>query len=165
MHKLHPNQSASPLLQLIQKQTVLVDEYINFLDKIKQTITGGDTEQLNQILASTQIDLKEIEKIGQQQMVILQRKGYEPSSTGLKNYIGDIAQPELEQSNQILSEKTRQLEKSLLINDLLIRKNQDRVRQSIRILSGHGPTQAAGTYSRQGNEDSGYETKQSLALA
>ncbi len=43
------------------------------------------------------------------------------------------------------------MQKSLLVNDLLIKKNQHRVRQCIRILSGHSNANADMTYNAQGD--------------
>lgn len=165
MNSLQHQQCADRLFKLIQQQSGLVGGYIEYLYKIKQAITHGDSEQLNQLLTENKIDIGIIESSQSQQAELLEQHGYETTENGLENCIQDCHKPELTELRQSLVRQLKKLEKSLLINELLIQKNQDRIRQSIRILSGHGAVEPLGTYSRMGNKDNNHENKHSLAMA
>lgn len=159
------NQLSKQLIDIMQKQLQQVSEYNEYLSQIKQTITRGDSEQLNQLLSQQPVDINQIEKARQQTAQLLTQQGYEDGDTGLQDYIRECGQAALKNLHQSLIQHVKQLEKALLINDLLIRKNQHRVRQTLQILSGHGVSENAVTYSRQGNSDQQDDNKRCIALA
>jgi flagellar biosynthesis/type III secretory pathway chaperone len=118
------------------------------------------------LLEKQQLNPELIEKTQQLQIDTLTEYGYELSDEGLNNCIkacNDASH--LKNQKKILTEKLKELEKSLLINALIVEKNQHRVKQSIRLLSGHDLANNASSYSRQGNIESNEDTKRSLAQA
>ena len=107
--------------------------------------------------------LEAIEQLKIQQAELIRQYGYDQSEHGLQELVKQCDQSQvLAGLKQELLEKLNHLQKALLVNDLLIRKNQDRVRQSIRILSGHQPATQSNTYSAQGIS-SAQDDKRSLA--
>lgn len=165
MNPQNNNQLSTLLFDNMQKQLNLVSEFNKFLNQIKQVITQDDSAQLNQLLSQPPVDINEIEKMRQQQKDLLSQHGYEDSDTGLKVYIRDNGQPALKELHQSLIKQIKQLEKALLINGLIIRKSQHRVRQTLQILSGHGVSEKAVTYSRHGNTEQSEDSKRRIALA
>lgn len=165
MNMHQKNSCSSQLFQVMQKQTELITDYLEYLDKIKQAISQSDPEALNNLLTVNKLDTEHIENAQNQQTELLIQYGFESTENGLSHCIKECQQAELTQMHQTLTAHLKELEKSLLINELLIRKNQDRIRQSIRILSGHGVSQNSGTYSREGNKDNNEDNKRSIALA
>ena len=92
--------------------------------------------------------------------------GYEISKDGLNSCIKDCHNSaRLEELNEQLNDKLAELKNVLTVNALLVKKGQHRVKQSIRILSGHNLSNAVSSYSRQGSIDSPEESKHSLAQA
>lgn len=156
-------QAARQLMQLMKKQLQLIDGYIEYLDDIKQSVSGNSIERLNHLLADKSPNLHLIEQIQQQQGSLLSNQGFSNSPQGLQDFIDASHQPALKELKAHLSERLEKLEKSLLVNDLLIRKNQARVRQSIRLLSGHEQANSTATYSRDGNTDEDADTQRTLA--
>ncbi len=151
---------------ILQQQAEAISNYIDYLQLVKNAVAQNQTDELNRLLSQNSSHIAPIEKIQLNQADLIQRYGYHQTEQGLEQLIESCDQAEqLHQLKQALSEQLKQLEKSLLINDLLIRKNQERVRQSVRILSGHGNHQHGTTYSRQGNPSSSEDDKHSLALA
>lgn len=147
----------------MQKQLQLIDGYIDYLDNIKQSVSGNNIERLNQLLADKSPNLHLIEQIQQQQGALLSSQGFSNSLQGLEDFIDASQLPALKELKERLSGRLETLEKSLLVNDLLIRKNQSRVRQSIRLLSGHDQATKTATYSRDGNTDEDADTQRTLA--
>ena len=91
--------------------------------------------------------------------------GFPASHDGFKLFVAATAVPRLNELQAELDDKLDSLQKSLLVNELLIRKNQHRVRQSIRILSGHSSANADTTYNRQGDNQELSNDQRMLARA
>lgn len=145
------NQLSTHLFDIMQKQLHLVSKYNDYLSEIKQAISEGDAEQLDKLVTQQPIDIRQIESNRQQQSQLLAQHGWDESHQGLQDYLQEHGPASLKDLQQSLVEEIKQLEKALLINDLLIRKNQHRVRQTLQILSGHAVSDHAVTYSREGN--------------
>jgi len=158
-------QCALELQPILQQQLEHISQYLDYLDSIKQAITQSDSDTLDQLLEDNPKALSLIEKNRQQQSALLLKYHYESTDEGLQRCLQALQNPALSKLKSSLDEHLKQLEKSLLINDLLIRKNQHRVRQSIQILTGHGVSHPSATYSRQGNSEQSEKDKRSLALA
>lgn len=157
---------SSELKQILQQQTNLVSVYIDYLNAIKNAIGANDNSLLNQLLEENPIDITSIENFHRQQELTLQQHGFKVSNEGLQECLKMLKDPSLLTMKEELDNQLTQLEKSLLINDLLIRKNQQRIRQSIQILSGRTlSNDNTATYSREGNTDKSDKNKRSLALA
>jgi flagellar biosynthesis/type III secretory pathway chaperone len=135
------------------------------MDNIKQTITKGNAEQLNQLLAQQPDEFSKVESVRQECTDILTTHGYADNENGLKQFIQGCTEQPLKELYATLNKEIDQLKKSLLVNDLIVRKNQQRVRQTLQILSGHQVTTKSNTYSRQGNTDQQDGEKRSIALA
>ena len=151
---------------LLSKQAEQISHYIEYLDAIKDAIAKNLITELDELLASNTSRIAPIEQLQQQQSQFLIAQGFSDDEQGLKDCIRACDQErQLEQLGQALTEQLNRLQQSLLINNLLIQKNQQRVRQSIRILSGHGPSQQPATYSRLGQKSSDLEALHSLAKA
>lgn len=156
---------STPLRASMQQQLELITKYIEYLGRIKQVISQGKADQLNQLLGHQPFDIALIDNCRQQHLNLLAQHGYSGSDQGLKHYIEESNDAGIKALYLALVEQIRQLEKSLLINDLLIRKNQHRVRQTLKILSGHNLSDNATTYSREGGTDQLENSKRSLAQA
>ena len=156
-------QAARQLMQLMQKQLQLIDGYIEYLDEIKHSVSENNIERLNQLLVDKSPNLHLIEQIQQQQGSLLSNQGFSNSHQGLEDFIDTSHLAALKELKTRLNERLQKLEKSLLVNDLLIRKNQSRVRQSIRLLSGHDQANRTATYSRDGNTDEDSDNQRTLA--
>jgi len=160
------NQCGHQIHHIMQKQAELVSEYIDYLDNIKLAVTANDNHQLNELLSTQQLNPELIEQTQQQQNKILTDNGFKNTDSGL-----DACIQSCENSEQLLTlkkqlkDKLEALEKSLLVNALLVQKNQQRVRQSVRILSGHDTANTSTTYSRQGDTNSIEENSRPLARA
>ncbi len=147
----------------LQKQLDLINGYIAYLDDIKHTVSINDVEKLNRLLEDNEPNLHLIEQAQQRQGSLLESSGYSNDNAGLEQFISEHNLPALREIKDALGARLQQLEKSLLVNDLLIRKNQTRVRQSIRLLSGQETTEAATTYSREGNKQDSHGLQRKLA--
>ena len=166
MNQQQRTQCGQKLSQLFKVQIAQVTDYTDYLSNIKLAITHNETEQLNSLLQQPVSNPEIIEQSQAQQGKILAYFGYEDSPQGLSKCIQDCEDSgQLQLQADSLKEKLKTLEKSLLVNSLLVRKNQDRVRQSIRILSGHHQSSTPATYSRQGSTYNGINNKRSLAQA
>ena len=165
MHSTQQQQCFRQLQINLQQQSQLISAYIDYLAAIKQQVADNETETLNHLLSENQSHVDAIENNQRQQVQLLQQFAFEPTAQGLACCIEACdQQQQLAALRKTLQQQLEELEKSLLINDLLIRKNQQRVRQSIRILSGHSGTEVNTTYSRQGDTHNDDE-KNSIALA
>lgn len=165
---MHPDSNTTLSDRLsanMQKQLQLISQFDQYLADIKQAITEGNADQLNLLLSQQPDEFNQIELIRLQRAEILLQHGYTDNEKCLQQFMQECSDEPLKHLHTSLSKAISKLEKSLLINDLLIRKNQQRVRQTLQILSGHGTTASAGTYSREGNTDDQSAEKHSIALA
>lgn len=166
MHPQSSQQCFHQLQSLLSRQVDQVNGYIDYLETIKDLIANNEVAQLDEHLASNNSRVEPIEQLQQQQSQLLIAQGFLPDDQGLQACID--AHDQSQQLNQLAETLTAQLghlQKSLLINNLLIQKNQQRVRQSIRILSGHEASQQPETYSRKGIKSSDSGSLHSLAKA
>jgi len=154
------------LVQIMTLQQQQVTAYIDYLDTVKQSVLEHDTDHLDQLLQQTQPGAEIIEQSQQLQAKLLSEQGYEVNQSGLDTCIQQCDQSgQLKTLKKQLHESLGELEKSLFINSYLVRKNQDRVKQSIRILTGHQQSDRSKTYSREGNSANTERSSRSLAQA
>ncbi len=166
MNELQRVQCSQQIDQILTLQIAQVSSYINYLSDIKSAISANNTQQLNELLEQQQLNPELIEKTQQQQIQTLTEFGYELNDEGLTSCIQDcVNASQLTSQKNILTEKLKELEKSLLINALIVQKNQHRVKQSIRLLSGHKLSNNASSYSKQGSIESHDDSGHSLAEA
>ncbi len=150
---------------LFQQQSETVVGYIAYLDSIKEVITKNDAQQLTHLLENNPINLSTIEACREKCFQLVKQQGFEASEQGLSEYIQAFSDARLTDAKAELDKQLKGLEKSLLINDVLIQKNQQRIRQSIKILSGRTSSADGSTYSREGNKDQADSNPRSLARA
>ncbi len=163
MNASDKTQCRNQLNQVLTQQIQQVSSYVNYLGDIKTAISVNDTNELNELLERQQ-NPEHIENTQVQQAKILTAHGFESSDQGLNQCIADCdLNSQLKNHKNNLTEKLKELEKSLLINALLVQKSQHRVKQSIRLLSGHDPSGTASSYSKLGNIENHEESKHSLA--
>jgi flagellar biosynthesis/type III secretory pathway chaperone len=165
---MQPHQStqcAHLLFPLLQKQLEQVKDFTSYLEEIKQAITHNNKDKLEQLLSGNGLDVKSIELLQLKQQDIVAEFGFTASAEGLDNCVNDCQLTQLSELHSELKQQLKNLQNSLLINDLLIKKNQQRVRQSIRLLSGHEPASSSITYSSKGNTSEDMPSGHSLARA
>ncbi|MBC8212421.1 MAG: flagellar export chaperone FlgN [Gammaproteobacteria bacterium] len=154
------------LLQIMTLQQQQVIAYLDYLESIKHCVLESDTHSLDKILQQTSLGPELIEQTQQQQATLLSAHGYPGNQSGLDSCIQDCVNPqELISLKSQLDERLRELEKSLFVNAYLVRKNQDRVKQSIYILTGHQQPDRSITYSRHGSSENSELSSRSLAEA
>jgi len=159
-------QCSQQIDQILTLQISQVSRYIDDLSNIKSAVSTNNTQQLNELLEQQQLNPEIIEKTQQQQIQTLTEFGYDLNDEGLTSCIEDCVNPsQLISQKNVLTEKLKELEKSLLINALIVQKNQHRVKQSIRLLSGHKLSNNASSYSKQGSIESHDDSGHSLAEA
>ena len=148
-------------------QTKQVQSFIQHLDAIKDSVTSNNLEQLNSLITQTPEYFRNLEAIQSQLVATLSANGFNDIQNGLQNFIQrhDDASQHLYNLKTTLNKHIKVLEKTLLVNDLLVRKNQQRIKQSIRILSGHETSQNPGTYSSKGNTSQNMDSQHTLARA
>ena len=155
--------------QLERNLTLQIDQvssYTDYLAGIKRAISKNDIQKLDDLLKNQQLNPEIIEQTQQQQAKILSQYGFEISNKGLSSCNeGCHNTTQLQALNGSLNNKLKELEKALMVNALLVKKGQHRVKQSIRILSGHNLTSSASSYTRQGSINDHEESKHSLAQA
>ncbi len=159
--------NATPGLQmeaLMQQQLEQVHRYIEYLDQIKLSISSNDSEQLQKLVEKPPLDTIEIEHNQQQQLSLLGSAGF--TQDELDAFIQQQSDhTKLAELRQQLKKQLGKLEQSLLINNLLLQKSQQRVKQSIRLLSGRDISSAPASYSRSGSVESTGKNGRVLAQA
>jgi flagellar biosynthesis/type III secretory pathway chaperone len=165
---MQPHQStqcARLLLPLLQQQLEQIKDITTYLEEIKQAITQNDKDKLDLLLGGNGLDINSIEQIQLKQQEIVADYGFSASAEGLDDCVNSCQQAQLTELHKELKQQLKNLQNSLLINDLLVKKNQQRVRQSIRLLSGHQHDSSSMTYSSNGNTSEDTPSRHSLARA
>lgn len=157
--------TAGQLEALMDQQLQVVDKILHHLDQIKQSIAQNDHDQLEKLTHATPADFQHLEQLHHQQQQIMQASGFSLDRHGSISGNNSPDCEQLKQAHLELTQKMEQLQQSLLINDLLLKKNQHRVRQSIRILTGHPKESATTTYSDQGSTTNNGSVTRTLARA
>lgn len=155
-------QLLSPLFQQLLKR---VNDFTTYLDQIKQAIATNDKEQLDQLINNNSLDVTAIEQLQLEQQQVAANFGFSQSHEGVDSCVKTCDQTQLSELYNELRQQLETLQNSLMINGLLIKKNQQRVRQSIRLLSGHDPVNNNTTYTSSGNTHEETQDSHSLARA
>jgi len=149
---------------LMHQQLEQVQSYVDYLDQIKRSISSNDTQQLQKLVQQPPFNGQEIEQKQQQQIQLLAEAGY--AAQALDDFIEQQDEShELATLRLSLKQQLGKLDQSLLINNLLLQKSQQRVRQSIQLLSGHDISSVPASYSRSGNAEQSGASKRILAQA
>ncbi len=152
---------------LLEIQIRQVNAYRNYLGQIKQAISSNDQSALEQLLNKVPEEASEIEQTRLQQVQLLQAAGFDESAQGLETFLEHCPQNEdMQKLAGQLNRELKKLQHALFVNSLLLQKSQQRVTQSIRILSGHSPDSSPASYTKSGNtERAGSDNRRSLAQA
>ena len=165
---MNPHQStqcAQLLSPLFQQMLEQISDFTKYLNQIKQTIADNDKEQLEVLLDNPRLDFASIEQLQLKQQQIVADFGFAQSHEGIDSCVKSCDQAPLSDLYNQLRQQLEQLQSALMINDLLIKKNQQRVRQSIRLLSGYAPVNNNMTYNSSGNTHEENLDSHSLARA
>lgn len=166
MNKLERTHCSQKIDKSLNQLISQVSGYIDYLSDIKSAIAKNDTVKLIELIEKQQVNPELITATQNQQADTLQQYGFEVSKSGLQACIQACENPsQLTNLNNSLNEKLGELEKALLVNSLLIEKGQKRIKNSIRILSGHSTQGPASSYSSQGNLENTEISKHTLAQA
>jgi flagellar biosynthesis/type III secretory pathway chaperone len=156
----------SSLQELLQQQLLQVETYIEYLSSIKSSISTDDSEVLQKLIENPPLEAEQIELNQRHQQQLLVHAGFTAEGRALDDFIGNnTATEQLAALNDSLKQAVKKLEQSLFINTLLLQKSQHRVKQSIRLLSGHAMASTPSSYSRAGETDSGSDSKHIIAQA
>lgn len=153
--------------QLLNRQIESCTKYLEYLEQIKQVMSDNNIDQLQKLIGSNDPLLQSVESTRQQQMQFLSTHGYEASASGLHACIKDHAGASsalLAQDRQ-LTDLLKKLQSKIQLNDRIIRSSQRRVKQAIRVLSGHGVNTNSSVYSSEGSESSTDEKSRTIAIA
>jgi len=158
------NQQA--LQELMQQQLNQVEIYQLYLDKIKAAISGDDAQGLQKLVADPPPEGDCIERNQQQLQQMLVDAGYSQGLQGMDAWLAEhMPEPELAILWKDLKQRLKLLEQALFINNLLLQKSQQRIKQSIRLLAGHSIAGAPASYSLQGDAESASDSQRTLAQA
>ena len=161
----HATQNMTSVAALIETQLQLIDGYQQHLEAIKLAIAHNDNDGLDRLVENNAALFAPLEQGLRQILHAMPAFGFAASHDGLNQFAAANPEPRLKRLKAALDDKLEGLQQSLLVNDLLIRKNQHRVRQCIRILSGHGSANADTTYNRQGDNQELSNDQRMLARA
>lgn len=161
------NSSFRQIAALLRQKTQHVTGFKHHLEEIKTAITSNDIDKLNGLISQTTEFFGALNTSQSQLLAFLNEQGNHEPHHALQHFIKqhDDEQQQLHRLNETLNEQLDSLEKALLVNDLLIRKNQHRIKQSIRILSGHEQTNKPSTYSSTGDTNQQGDSQHTLAHA
>ncbi len=154
------------LSQILTLQIEQISSYLDYLSEIKAAITNNQISELNVLLDQT-INPEEIENTQLQQSTLLNKYSFEMNEQGLSAFIEKCCNnnEQLLTLKSVLTDNLKKLDNALLINSILVQKNQHRIKQSIRLLSGHALDNKMSSYSRQGSIENNQSSKNILAEA
>ena len=140
------------LKQLLQTQNDHITRANDYLAVLKQAISEGRLDGLQQSLSHPDLAIDEIEKLEAQRQQLLADSGFAADRGGLANCIAwcDDDNGRLAELYKQLLENLYQLRHSIQVNSLLVNRGQQRVRRSIGVLTGTGNSGFARTYGDKG---------------
>lgn len=151
----HAANNSSDALPVEQKLTTLlgqlgqrIDDYLDYLQQLHDAIRNNDAPRLEQLLPHDQALQQAVDERLAERARLLDQQGVE----NLEELLGRLGRPAgLIALREDLEARLKQLRQQLMSNDLLLRKSQQRLRQSIGILAGHFEHPGASAYSRSGD--------------
>jgi flagellar biosynthesis/type III secretory pathway chaperone len=135
------------------------------LKQIRQTLAANDAGALAQQINIAEDLFLDLESTNLSCLQSIQSLGYPADADGLRKWVIDQNNSELNELKSELDARLGELKHALMVNDLLVRKNQDRVRHSIRILTGQQNQVDGRTYTAQGAKLEYAENPRMLARA
>lgn len=149
---MNSNQCRERLTALLEAQNTSIASANEYLLAVKQAIADNELEKLQQSLSDPRLAVDDIEQLEQQRYQILSTYGFSENSDGFAKCVAwcDNEQEQVAALYQQLIQNLVQLQHSIQINSLLVTRGQDRVRRSLRVLTGLGPAGGCKTYSSNG---------------
>ena len=138
------------LSQLLIRLDQRIDDYLDYLQQLHIAIRDSDAARLEQLLPHHRALQQAVDARLAERDQLLSELGVDSLGAALEK----LGQPAtLQRKRESLEDKLEQLRQQLMSNDLLLRKSQERLRQSIGILAGHFESPRASAYSRKGALD------------
>ena len=149
---MNKDQCRMQLVELLNAQNSTIARANDYLTSIKTAIAENKLDNLDQFLSNPQLPTEEIEQLQQQRQRLLQNFGFSSDNEGFEKCVGwcDNSDAQVEKSHQQMIAGLAQLQRSIQLNSLLVRKGQERLRRSIGILTGLGNTKQCKTYGSKG---------------
>ena len=137
MIKTSTQQCLDELSHLFERQISELQEINDYLTRIKNAVAENDIEEMNNLVAKQKPPVAEVEKLQVMQQKLVSNYNFEATGDGLAKCIEwcDLEDRLVIQYENFKQELT-QLQHSLQISDLLVSKGQNRVRQSLQLLTG-----------------------------
>ena len=159
MIKTSPQQCQVELSHLFETQTSELQAINSYLTKIKNAVAENDVEALNNLIEEQRLPIKEIEILQEKQHQLMSKYNFESNNTGLEKCIAWCdRQDKLYDQYQIFKQETELLRHSLQISDMLVSKGQNRIRQSLHLLTGQTVNTRTYTSSGQSQESTAART-------
>lgn len=137
------------LYHLFETQTCELQAINSYLSEIKNAVAENDVDALNNLVSRQALPIKEVENLQVQQHQLMSNYNFESNNAGLESCIDWCdRQGKLSQQYQAFKDAMLVLQHSLQISDMLVSKGQNRVRQSLYLLTGQ--TVNARTYTSTG---------------
>jgi hypothetical protein len=149
MNETSPQQCYTELSDLFETQISELHAINSYLTKIKNAVAENDVEALNNLVAEQRLPIKEIETLQAKQHQLMSMHNFESNNAGLQKCIAWCdRQDMLIGQFEAFKQEMEVLQRSLQISDILVSKGQNRIRQSLHLLTGQ--TVNAKTYSSSG---------------
>lgn len=132
-----PQQCYQSLTDLLQNQTTELQTINNYLTQIKNAVADNDVEALDQLVTQQRLPVAEIEDLQIQRQQLMSNYNFDADNTGFEKCIDWCDQQgTLASQYQNFKQELMLLHRSLQISDLLVSKGQNRIRQSLQLLTG-----------------------------
>lgn len=145
--------TASQVTHLVAKQTDLIARYQDLLDEIDHLIQSNQIENIQALLEKAGEFEQQLKPLEQTRQELLKRHyadGEREKATLLDLIKNKQLNVEVEHAYLKMSASRDKLQQSIQIVSQIVRKNRQRIDQSIRILSGYGNAAQQSGYSKKG---------------
>jgi flagellar biosynthesis/type III secretory pathway chaperone len=149
----------------LEAQLRQIADYTIRLEQVQQAMISNDPERITLETTAAGTLFEDIESTNNACLQCVKSMGFPSDPDGLQQLIDDQQDTALGGLKTELDTRLTELKRVITLNDILIRKNQERVRQSIRILTGHQGQAESATYTAQGAESEYSGTPRTLARA
>ena len=156
MNKTLLQQCHVELSSLFETQTSELQAVNSYLIKIKNAIAENDVEALNNLVDEQTLPIREIDLLQAKQRQLMSSYNFQPTREGLEKCIEWCDKENtISKQYQTFKVEMEKLQLSLQVSDMLINKGQNRVRQSLHLLTGQ--TVNTRTYTSTGHSQESTE--------
>ncbi len=159
------NPSSAPchaeLLALLVDQSAELDAINTYLAEIKSAIVENDTESLNTLITQPNLPVTEVDKLENHRNHLLKQYGFKPDRDGLARCIAWCDKDGIiSQQYEMFQKAVLRLQHTIQVNNLLVSKGRERVRQSLQLIMGQPTSNRMTTYSSNGKtaDNDGHRT-------